>query len=97
MNKKILFGAIAAAVVALNVAVLASTAVALPPEPPVTNGCFQIYSYCKDGATLVLRPNCTFNMNTNKRCKQHFCEECFPPLIEEPIIFRDFDKDPFRP
>ena len=100
MKKLILSGVIAAALVVLNVAAFSATSVAAPPEPPVTNGCFQFYSYCKDGATLILRPNCSFNNNTGKRCKQHFCESCFPtlePWIERVDDFINFGKDPLQP
>lgn len=76
MRKRILFGVIAAALVVLNVAVFAVSSVAAPPEPPVTNGCYQTFSYCKDGATLILRKNCTVQ-NTGKQCRVAYCTSCF--------------------
>ncbi len=86
MRKKLFFGLAAAALVALNVAVFTTTSHALPPEPPVTNGCYQTRSYCKDGATLMLRDNCTA-MNTGKQCRNHFCVGCFPTFDNDIAVF----------
>ena len=44
MRKKILFGVLAAALVALNALAFSTPSSALPPEPPVTNGCYQTNS-----------------------------------------------------
>ena len=104
MRKKILFGIIAAALAVLNVAVFATTSVAAPPKPPVTNGCYQTISYCKDGATLVLRQNCTL-LNTSIQCTLAYCTSCFSPsdpwaVVDDKDKNLDFERGiiaPFKP
>ena len=97
MRKKILFGVIAAALVVLNVAVFATSSVAEPTKPPVSYICYQTYSYCKEGNTLVMRPNRTWGMS-NERCRNSFCVNCFPTFDEIAVRdINDLGKDPFWP
>jgi hypothetical protein len=96
MRKKLFFGLAAAALVALNVVVFTTASHALPPQPPPVNGCYQTRSYCKDGATLVLRDNCTL-MNTNVQCKKTTCIECVVVPYEEILEPIKDEFKPFRP
>lgn len=91
MKKKILFGVIATALVALNALAFSAPSSALPPEPPVTNGCFQTTSYaCEPG---VLRKACT-QMNTKKQCKEFYCSSC--AIHWKPLEEIDFMLDPSK-
>ena len=98
MRKKILFGVIAAALVVLNVAVFSASSVAAPPEPPATYMCYQTYSYCKEGGSVVLRPNCTWG-TSSKRCRDSYCVTCFPKIDPGAVVhdIADLSKDPFWP
>ena len=90
MKKMILYVVSAVALIALNVAAFSSNAAHQPgtPQPPVHYVCNQYYSYCKEGGTVVMRPNCSMNNVTNGKCEQEFCEKCWN--IPEPwVVVRD--------
>ncbi len=73
MRKKLFFGLVAAALVVLNALAFSFKSEAGLVEPPVTNGCYQVYTYeCQMG---VLRPACS-GRNTGKRCKEFLCSSC---------------------
>ena len=84
--KKVLFGVIAVALIAMNV--FAFSSAALPPGafPPGINdsGCYQTMGYCGK----FLQQRCT-TLYTKQQCQFYRCSNC--PIHEEPIIHSDID------
>ena len=86
MKKKILFGVVAVALIAMNVFAFSSAALPPSPYPPGfhDSGCYQTMGRCG----RFYREVCT-SLYTNSQCKQYYCSDC--AIHQEPIIHSDLD------
>ncbi len=104
MKKKLLFGALATALVAVNVWAFCALSASAKPEPQLPiefEGCYQTVSSCD--VYGVQRENCTVR-KTNHKCTRNYykCHNCNnAPIILDPIDepIRPFDPivGPIRP